>query len=72
MSPYAISAKPLSCGELDLNQRPLGYEPSELPDCSIPHIFLKTGISRIEQLSLVLETTMLPLHQTPILLSTYV
>lgn len=26
----------LSCGELDLNQRPLGYEPSELPDCSIP------------------------------------
>lgn len=22
--------------ELDLNQRPLGYEPSELPDCSIP------------------------------------
>lgn len=22
--------------ELDLNQRPLGYEPNELPDCSIP------------------------------------
>ena len=22
--------------EKDLNQRPLGYEPNELPDCSIP------------------------------------
>ena len=22
--------------ELDLNQRPLGYEPNELPSCSIP------------------------------------
>ncbi len=22
--------------EMDLNQRPLGYEPNELPDCSIP------------------------------------
>lgn len=21
----------------DLNRRPLGYEPSELPSCSIPH-----------------------------------
>ena len=21
---------------MDLNQRPLGYEPNELPDCSIP------------------------------------
>ena len=23
--------------ESDLNQRPSGYEPDELPDCSIPH-----------------------------------
>ena len=23
---------------LDLNQRPLGYEPNELPDCSTPHM----------------------------------
>ena len=23
---------------LDLNQRPLGYEPNELPGCSTPHI----------------------------------
>ncbi len=23
---------------LDLNQRPLGYEPNELPDCSTPHL----------------------------------
>ena len=22
--------------EMDLNQRPLGYEPNELPNCSIP------------------------------------
>ena len=22
----------------DLNQRPLGYEPNELPDCSTPHM----------------------------------
>ena len=25
--------------ESDLNQQPLGYEPSELPDCSIPRYF---------------------------------
>jgi hypothetical protein len=25
---------------LDLNQRPLGYEPNELPGCSTPHIHL--------------------------------
>jgi hypothetical protein len=29
--------------ELDLNQRPSGYEPDELPDCSIPR--LKIGCS---------------------------
>jgi hypothetical protein len=23
---------------LDLNQRPLGYEPNELPDCSTPQL----------------------------------
>ena len=28
--------------EPDLNQQPLGYEPSELPDCSIPR-YLKSG-----------------------------
>jgi hypothetical protein len=30
---------------LDLNQRPLGYEPNELPDCSTPRLKLST-ISR--------------------------
>ena len=25
---------------LDLNQRPLGYEPNELPDCSTPRLSL--------------------------------
>ena len=24
---------------LDLNQRPLGYEPNELPDCSTPRVY---------------------------------
>ena len=29
---------------LDLNQRPLGYEPNELPGCSTPHLqFSNTG-----------------------------
>ncbi len=23
----------------DLNLRPLGYEPNELPDCSTPHLY---------------------------------
>ena len=28
--------------ELDLNQRPSGYEPDELPDCSIPRYSICT------------------------------
>src|SRR2546427_8256906 len=31
---------------LDLNQRPLGYEPNELPDCSTPRIKSITTSSR--------------------------
>ena len=31
------------CGGLDLNQRPLGYEPSELPDCSTPQCLVMMG-----------------------------
>ena len=27
--------------ESDLNQQPLGYEPSELPDCSIPRYYIR-------------------------------
>ena len=30
------TTRPKWLRELDLNQRPLGYEPNELPDCSIP------------------------------------
>ena len=30
--------------EKDLNLRPLGYEPSELPDCSIPQKFGRVGL----------------------------
>ena len=29
--------------ESDLNQQPLGYEPSELPDCSIPRYYIKVA-----------------------------
>src|SRR5205807_2078980 len=25
---------------MDLNHRPLGYEPNELPDCSTPHFYI--------------------------------
>ena len=33
---------------LDLNQRPLGYEPNELPNCSTPRrIFLKFLLRRL-------------------------
>ena len=31
--------------ELDLNQRPLGYEPNELPDCSIPRYYFSSLLS---------------------------
>ena len=30
---------PIWLRELDLNQRPLGYEPNELPGCSIPRYY---------------------------------
>ena len=30
--------------ELDLNQRPSGYEPDELPDCSIPRYSTKEDV----------------------------
>ena len=30
------TTRPKWLRELDLNQRPLGYEPNELPSCSIP------------------------------------
>ena len=28
----------------DLNLRPLGYEPNELPDCSTPHLIVTSGV----------------------------
>ena len=32
---------------VDLNHRPLGYEPNELPDCSTPHLYpTSTGAVR--------------------------
>ena len=39
---------------LDLNQRPLGYEPNELPDCSTPlHIINIINIIKIMSTSLL-------------------
>ena len=29
--------------EVDLNHRPLGYEPNELPDCSISRCYIKVA-----------------------------
>jgi hypothetical protein len=29
---------------LDLNQRPLGYEPNELPGCSTPHSYINNPL----------------------------
>jgi hypothetical protein len=31
----------------DLNLRPLGYEPNELPDCSTPHLNLNITIKKL-------------------------
>jgi hypothetical protein len=36
---------------LDLNQRPLGYEPNELPDCSTPHIYYRIAQSICQDVS---------------------
>ena len=36
---------PIWLRELDLNQRPSGYEPDELPNCSIPRYFLCSLLS---------------------------
>lgn len=33
---HMLSSSKNCCGQLDLNQRPLAYETSELPDCSTP------------------------------------
>ncbi len=33
-----VGLRPKWLRGLDLNQRPLGYEPNELPDCSTPQI----------------------------------
>ena len=40
---------------VDLNHRPLGYEPNELPDCSTPHIY-PTVPSAHGQISVTIST----------------
>src|SRR5437899_12944894 len=40
---------------LDLNQRPLGYEPNELPDCSTPHFDTNNEVKVWSNLALILS-----------------
>lgn len=35
--------------ELDLNQRPFGYEPNELPGCSIPRRTFIVSLIRVKR-----------------------
>ena len=46
--------------EQDLNLRPSGYEPDELPDCSIPRLFCFSwlcGLAKWSVLYIWLEST---------------
>ncbi len=40
---------------MDLNHRPLGYEPNELPDCSTPHTYPNAGLSKAQDFESVVE-----------------
>jgi hypothetical protein len=42
---------------MDLNHRPLGYEPNELPDCSTPHRYGSATASARQTLFQVPEKT---------------
>ena len=46
---------------VDLNHRPLGYEPNELPDCSTPHTYGSVGF-RIGQTFAVIHQVPAPIH----------
>ena len=37
---------------VDLNHRPLGYEPNELPDCSTPHAYYREVLGSGQALEL--------------------
>ena len=41
---YRLSYETFWLREKDLNQRPSGYEPDELPDCSIPRYSIKEDV----------------------------
>jgi signal recognition particle subunit SEC65 len=43
---------------LDLNQRPLGYEPNELPDCSTPRLNLEHFKNKTSLLKLVFNKSL--------------
>jgi hypothetical protein len=45
---------------VDLNHRPLGYEPNELPDCSTPHFDDNNGVEWRQTLPLVPQDARLP------------
>ncbi len=50
MARKLLNFKGLWLRESDLNRRPLGYEPNELPDCSTPHIQYSEGDSSVSRM----------------------
>jgi hypothetical protein len=48
---------------VDLNHRPLGYEPNELPDCSTPHFDSSSAIT-LGQTWAALEAEVPGLHKS--------
>jgi hypothetical protein len=47
---------------MDLNHRPLGYEPNELPDCSTPHLYGSAVL--VNSSILIAHSQKLPLAKT--------
>jgi hypothetical protein len=44
--PAVLASNPIWLRGVDLNHRPLGYEPNELPDCSTPHRNHNSAVQR--------------------------
>ena len=44
--PAVWASNPVWLRGVDLNHRPLGYEPNELPDCSTPHKNHNSAVER--------------------------